>query len=45
MKGKHRTKRMHPTTMITIVTQIFKPVLKKNSVEKPYLHGDCHCIN
>ena len=33
MKGKHRTKRVNPTTMITTVTQIFKPVLKKPALK------------
>lgn len=33
MKGKHRTKRVNPTIMITTVTQIFKPNLKKPALK------------
>ena len=33
MKGKHRTKRVNPTIMITTLTQIFKPSLKKPALK------------
>ena len=33
MKGKHRTKRVNPTIMITTLTQIFKPNLKKPALK------------
>ena len=33
MKGKHPQKRVNPTTMITTVTQIFKPVLNKPALK------------
>ena len=33
MKGKHRAKRVNPTVMITTVTQIFKPNLKKPALK------------
>ncbi len=33
MKGKHIQKRVNPTTMITTITQIFNPVLKKPALK------------
>ncbi len=33
MKGKHSQKRVNPTPMITTITEIFKPVLKKPALK------------
>ena len=34
MKGKQSQKRVNPTPMITTITEIFKPVLKKPAFKK-----------
>ena len=33
MKGKQSQKRVNPTPMITTITEIFKPVLKKPALK------------
>ena len=33
MKGKHPQKRVNPTAMITTITEIFNPVLKKPALK------------
>ena len=38
MKGKQTHKRVNPTPMITTITEIFNPVLKKPALKKPDTH-------
>ena len=45
MKGKHPQKRVNPIAMITTITEIFNPVLKKTGVKKPDTNDLSHWIS